>query len=258
MRDFTCDRLRLLLKALVAVGYRPVTLRSFLESTVSHEKRVIIRHDVDRNPENALKIASMEDSLGICASYYFRYPYTFDPAIIRLISGEGHEIGYHYEVLAKTRGNVDEALSLFKSELCEFRKICDVVTCCAHGSPLSRFDNRELFCGSTFSGFGIIGDAHLSVPQDIPYFSDTGRSWGMQENIRDRLISSHPISAMRSTDELQEHILTADYDNLYLVIHPERWNDPGFQWAHQLCRDIAFNTGKCVLHWVRLYGSVRV
>ena len=251
MKDFTCNRLEILLKTLVAKGYHPVTFRQFLETEVSHEKQVIIRHDIDRNPGNALTIALKEQSIGIRASFYFRYPYTFDPQIIRSIAVMGHEIGYHYEVLAKTRGNVNEALLLFNSELDEFRKICEVVTCCAHGSPLSRFDNRDLFSGTNISEFGILGDAHLSTPPGIPYFSDTGRSWGMQDNLRDRLSSSPQITSIRSTDELQEHLHTSNYSSLYLVIHPERWNDPGIQWYLQLFRDTTFNLGKRLLRRVR-------
>jgi len=53
---------------------------------------------VDRKPGNALKMARLEDEMGIRATYFFRtIPHTFKPEIIKEVSGMGHEIGYHYE-----------------------------------------------------------------------------------------------------------------------------------------------------------------
>jgi len=56
---------------------------------------IILRHDVDRRPGNALKTALLEHYLGIPASYYFRsVPESWDETVIRKIAGLGHEIGY--------------------------------------------------------------------------------------------------------------------------------------------------------------------
>lgn len=251
MKDFTYSRLEIFLKSVMREGHHPVSFREFLEHPKLKEKTVIIRHDVDRNLKNSLTMAKFEQSMGICSTYYFRYPYTFDPVIIRKISDMGHEIGYHYEVITKSKGNIEKASKLFEKELEEFRKICDVKTCCAHGSPLSSFDNRTLFLQVPLARFNIIGDAHLSAPKGIAYFSDTGRSWGMQENLRDRLTITPQAIKIHSTGELQEHIETSEYPHIYLVIHPERWNPPGVQWYLQLGRDVFFNMGKRILQKVR-------
>ena len=64
------------------------------------EKVVILRHDVDRLPGNALKMAGLEHGMDIAATYYFRaVPVSWDEGIIREIAGMGHEVGYHYENL---------------------------------------------------------------------------------------------------------------------------------------------------------------
>ena len=56
----------------------------------------ILRHDVDRRSENALKMAFYESSFGIHATYYFRITKkVFQKEIIKKISKLGHEIGYH-------------------------------------------------------------------------------------------------------------------------------------------------------------------
>jgi len=61
---------------------------------------VILRHDVDARPQNSLRLARLEHTLGIRGTYYFRIPHTFQPSIIQEIASLGHEIGYHYETLA--------------------------------------------------------------------------------------------------------------------------------------------------------------
>jgi len=251
MRDFTYARFETLLQFLINHEYCPVSLVDYFFHKDENKRQVIMRHDVDRHPTNALKIAKFEHSQNICSSYYFRYPSTYTPIIIKTIAGLGHEIGYHYEVLSKANGDVTLAFQLFREELAEFRKICEVKTCCAHGSPLSSFDNRTLFSSCQFSDFDLIGDAHLSVSPDIPYFSDTGRSWGMHGNMRDRLPMSDSMLDIQNTDDLERHLQNSDYPEIYLVVHPERWNDPGVRWYLQYGQDILFNAGKRILRKTR-------
>jgi len=57
---------------------------------------------VDRKPGNALKMARLEDEMGIRATYFFRIvKESYDEDIIRQIAEMGHEIGYHYENLSE-------------------------------------------------------------------------------------------------------------------------------------------------------------
>lgn len=77
-------------------------------------KVVCLRHDVDRLPVNALKMAELEYQVGIQSTYYFRYiKTTYKKDIIQQIAEYGHEIGYHYKTLAKARGDIVLAHSIF-------------------------------------------------------------------------------------------------------------------------------------------------
>ena len=178
-RDFTLDKYRELCRTLQTSGYTPLTVRDYLmgkstDSPDSEKKIVILRHDVDRKIMNALRMAKLEHEMGIHSTYYFRYPSTFKPDIIREIQGLGHEIGYHYEVLSKAKGDYQKAIALFESELEEFRKVCPVDTICMHGSPLSPFDNRDLWKRYDFRDFGLYGEAYLSLQNTgLCYFTDT-------------------------------------------------------------------------------------
>ena len=96
-------------------------------------KVVCLRHEVDRLPVNALKMAELE-YLGVQSTYYFRYiKSTYKEDIIQQIAEYGHEIGYHYKTLAKARGDVTLAHSIFKEELEAFRQIAPIDTVCMHG-----------------------------------------------------------------------------------------------------------------------------
>lgn len=250
-RDFTHEKLCLLYNTLLKKNYRFITLNEYFKASNSYLKTVIIRHDVDRKIQNALDIAKIERNLGIVSSYYFRCPATYDAKIISDIHDLGHEIGYHYEVLAEADGDFSRAIGIFEKKLSGFRKICEVTTICAHGSPLSRWDNRDLWKKYNFQDYGIVGDAHVSIGPEVCYFSDTGRAWDMKENLRDTINAQKIVQNVHSTDDLIEYFSSHQPPSLYLVIHPERWNKPGFSWNLQLMRDMIFNTGKKVLRRVR-------
>ena len=99
MQDFTLTIYRKLLQELLANSYSFQTLQDFIQQP--EDKTVILRHDVDRKPENALVIAMIEKEVDIKASYYFRVvKESYNEDIIKQIAEMGHEIGYHYENLS--------------------------------------------------------------------------------------------------------------------------------------------------------------
>jgi len=99
MKDFKLNIYKQLLQTLISKNYSFQTMQLFMQ--VPLEKCIILRHDVDRKPENALRMAKLENELGVKATYYFRIiPKTFKPEIINKIAELGHEIGYHYECLS--------------------------------------------------------------------------------------------------------------------------------------------------------------
>ncbi len=175
--DFTLQKFSNLCSAVVG-NYPTLTLAEYFSGKEPPERFAIMRHDIDRKPGNALNTARIERELGIRAMYYFRMNgNVFRPEIMREIEGMGHEVGYHYEVLGKSKGDREKAIGIFRRELKEFRNVCDVRTICMHGNPLSKYDDRELWKAYDFRDFGITGEAYLSAGRDLNYFSDTGRSW---------------------------------------------------------------------------------
>ena len=70
----------------------------YMYNTANSEKMILLRHDVDRHTQNALKMAEVETSLGISGTYYFRINNGIRyNQIVKKIVELGHEVGYHYE-----------------------------------------------------------------------------------------------------------------------------------------------------------------
>jgi hypothetical protein len=188
----------------------------------------VLRHDVDRRPRFALRCAELAAQVAVRGTFYFRYPYTFDPRIMLAIASLGHEIGYHYEVVSKARGRLPLALELFERELAEFRRLCPVVTACMHGSPLSRWDNRLIWTMRTPADFGLVGEPYLSVNfSQVGYYTDTGRAWNHTgASIRDRVSGPVHSPRPRSTADLVTRLAANGLpDRVMITLHPERWHD---------------------------------
>jgi len=252
MRDFTMEKYGELCHALLDAGYTPVTVHRYLVDP-PEGRTVVLRHDVDRRPENALKMAELEHALGIHATYYFRHPYTFLPETIKQVLTLGHEVGYHYEVLSKADGDYTRAIALFAEELEDFRTLCDVRTICMHGRPLSRYDNRDLWKKYDFRDYGIEGEAYLSMAgKGLLYLTDTGRNWGGKHSVRDAMPGAGvALPLVETTDDLVEWIGSTGEKGLYLTVHPERWAMSEGEWIISSSKDVVVNFGKYILMMVQ-------
>ena len=189
--DFTLSTYKRLVQAILDNDYRIVTVLDFLKKKPD-SKTVILRHDVDEQPQNALKMAKVEKELGVNATYYFRrVPKSDHPDVIRAIAEMGHEIGYHYEDLTLSEGDVSKAIASFSRNLEYFRQYYPVKTVCMHGSSSSRFDNREIWKEVRLEDFGLIGEPYLSFDfSQIYYLTDTGYAWdGRKYAVRDKVDS---------------------------------------------------------------------
>ena len=256
--DFTLPRYKFLLQSFISKGYFFVTFKYFIQSKIplNNNSLIILRHDVDRCPQNSLRTAEIEHLLGIKGSYYFRIvPESFNVDIIRKIASLGHEIGYHYEDMdlahrqldlmhgrririkklkIKEKDLIEKAYELFCKNLKQIRMIADINTICMHGSPLSKFDNRTIWEKYNFRDLGIIGEPYFDIDWNkFAYFSDTGRRWnGENLSIRDK-VKSEFIFNFKSTKDIIHNIDRLP-PRLMLTIHPERWTNNIWRWHKQL------------------------
>jgi hypothetical protein len=209
----------------------------------------LLRHDVDRKPDNALKVAELERGIGISSTYYFRITKSsFAPNIIKEVFNLGHEIGYHYEDLSTAKGNYENGFKMFSEHLAQLRALVPIKTIAMHGRPFSPYDNRDLWKQYRYSNFGISCEAFLDIDySDVYYFTDTGRTWGQtRANIRDT-VKSDLTAPVNTTNQLINFIKDNSDKKIALVMHPERWENNVFCWTEQLIKDLLVNAAKCVI-----------
>jgi hypothetical protein len=231
-------------------GYRLTSFEDFMLNKNRDEKVFILRHDVDKLPENSLRTAELQHQLGVKGTYYFRIvKESFHPRVIEKIAALGHEIGYHYEDVALQHGDLEQALQKFLQHLELIRKFYPVKTICMHGSPLSKWDNRLLWAKYNYRNLGIIGEPYLDIDfNKVLYITDTGRSWNKSEvSVRDKVNTSFQFR-FHSTRDIIHHFrnhLMPEY--VMQNIHPQRWTDDLFPWVKELLFQNVKNVVKSVL-----------
>jgi hypothetical protein len=226
--------------------YSFITFEKWCEGNVNG-KFVVLRHDVDLKAERSLKVALIEAEIGISASYYFRaVPQSNQPNIIKAIAALGHEIGYHYEDLSLFDGDYEKALAHFTTQLAHFRQFYPVKTICMHGSPTSKFDNRDIWTNSNYRDFDLIGEPYLDflssnavLKGEIAYFTDTARMWnGDRFNVRDKSMASVETDVIDSQKNIHTTFDFINYvesnpphSGMMITTHPQRWTDCFAAWC---------------------------
>ena len=258
--DFTLTTYHQLLHALEQSAYAFYTFEDWCVGNAK-DRYVILRHDVDLKAKHSLATAQIEAELGIRASYYFRVvPQSNQPEIIRAIAALGHEIGYHYEDLSLFQGDVDKANDHFKLQLAYFRSFYPIKTICMHGSPASKYDNREIWKSYNYRDYGIIGEPYFDflssdkLNEEHMYFTDTARMWdGAKYTVRDKSdVSLNSLSLrpdIHSTFDFINWLKTNPSQEVMMITtHPQRWTDNKLEWWSELLMQRMKNVVKRVLY----------
>ncbi len=271
--DFSFKKYNELLNAICKSGYQCLTMSEYLSNNIKPERFILLRHDVDLDPFHQLNFAKAEAALNIQASYYFRHtPMIFQPHLLKEIHSMNHEVGYHYEVVTKARGDIKKAVEIFETELEEFRNFVPVSTVCPHGGSFletqngyslknmlglipkifssdkifSHWDNFTIWNKINFQNLVLKGDAfHSPDYNTITYFSDTGRSWKQKFKRLDKVKTyNHNEIPIKNTDSLIHLIQQAHVKQMYILIHTEQWKHTFAGWLSWYLSQIIRRTGK--------------
>ncbi|MCE1154965.1 MAG: hypothetical protein LWW91_02380 [Bacteroidales bacterium] len=242
--DFTLNTYRRLIRSFQQAGYHLLRCKDYFlnEEMYASARFVILRHDVDTKPFSAYNMAIVEQQLGVESSYYFRSKEIYkNPGVLIKIMEMGHEVGYHYQDLSACRGNYEKAIGRFRSNLEALRRtVGNVDTVTMDGSPLSRFDNRDLWNRYSYKDLGIIAEPYLDLDfERIAYLTDTGRSWNRREyNRRDKPFGSQSTALLfsyRSTAEIIKAIENQNFPQQAMItMHSQRWSNSSPQWLLEL------------------------
>jgi hypothetical protein len=259
--DFTFKTYQNLMDALLLQGFSFQTLSAhFIQNqsveNLLHEnqskKLIILRHDVESKYESALAFATIQKSLGIVGSYYFRlFNKPKNDEIIRQIAELGHEIGYHYDDLSFFKGDHVKAIQRFENNLKYLRGIAPVKTITMEGAPLSKYDNRQLWEKYNYRDFGIIAEPYFDLNfNDFFYLTDTGRRWdGWRVSLRDKVPQQEAWIKQGLVFHSTRDIIKAANEGrlpekIMMTFHPQRWNDKPLRWLKELVWQGVKNVGK--------------
>ncbi len=175
------------------------------------------------------------------------------------------------------------AIESFRRNLEKLRHLVPVSTICMHGSPRSRYDNRDLWKNYDYREYGIIGEPYFDVDfNEMFYLTDTGRRWdGWRVSIRDKMPQQQEWIrqglVFRSTREIIQRLKHKDFPasagsgnvhshqhhptpagsgmvriefptRLMITFHPQRWTDKPFPWFKELVMQKAKNSVKFLLN----------
>ncbi len=234
MKDFIHKIYKEFLETLKVKEFQFLTIDEFYNSKYNKSKPfILIRHDVDRRPNSSLKMAKIENSMGVKATYYFRtIPKTLKPKIIKEIVNLGHEIGYHYESLAETNGDYKKAIQDFEKNLEKLREIYPIKTIAMHGRPTSKWDSRMLWDRYNYKKYNIVIEPYFDIDfKEILYITDASRQWDNENtNLRDKVDSGFDFKFTNTVDIIN---LIQDIDapkRIMINIHPEHWAESNFEW----------------------------
>jgi len=251
--DFTTEKYSSFLEHLKYINFPIYTINDWIKT--QPKNGIVLRHDVDRNPNQSIKIAKIASDLDVKGTFNFRVlKNQVDEKAVTVISKLGHEIGYHYEDLSIAKGNMDLAIELFHKNLELLRKFTEVKTATMHGRPLSRFDNRNIWEFANVTQFNLNGEAYISLDyKNLYYLTDTGRTWAeTNANLRDSAMNSIPIpDTIKSTEDIKNFIDSNREASIAIVFHPERWSSNYFDLFLQTFVDFLSSTIKKILRFFR-------
>ena len=223
-------------KALAEKSLYSVTAKSLLANAIKgipQESRwVNLKHDVEANPEKALRLAQIEAKCGHKATYYVQsYLMTEENQQLFLaIQDLGHEVTYHHDVVDGSKGHLNDAIVIFKENLEKFKKLGFVVeTVCQHGNPMTDFDNRDFFRNADIQAkFPQMADIMVNfkelLRQDYVYISDVGMSFKIVNNpYNNSEFKKDPYTVLGDLDYVIDEINEHQGINYIISSHPHRY-----------------------------------
>ncbi|MEN8122551.1 MAG: hypothetical protein ABFS35_19570 [Bacteroidota bacterium] len=104
-----------------------------------------------------------------------------------------------------------------------------------HGSPLSKWDSKDLWQKYNYKDYGIIGEPYFNIDfNKVFYLSDTGRRRdGYKVSVRDKIVSKQKEwekqgLSFHSTQDIINATNSCKFvklvDKIMITVHPQRWH----------------------------------
>jgi hypothetical protein len=159
-----------LLRAALEHGYAVRPLEDWLDDP-GDDPTLILRHDVDQDPRSVLRMAEIEERLGVRSTWYFRWR-TAHPVVIDTLRERGFQVGLHYETLTRwalhagsrepTDGDLERCRAVLRDEIAQFGRLHGRIrSICPHGdSRVPGLSNAALVAQQDLADFGVEWDGN--------------------------------------------------------------------------------------------------
>lgn len=174
---------------------------------------VILRHDVEFSVTRALKMAKIEESIGIKSTYFFQVlSSAYNPFsnkhrdAIQMIQKMGHSVGLHAYISHLKEGDIRS----LNNELVKQKKMFEYgleLNCTSfsfHRPPMWALELRQDNLCSMLNAYGPSFFEFSSDPKHIKYIADSKHNWPY----------GHPIEHERER-------------KIQILLHPDEWTEDG-------------------------------
>ena len=170
--DFSYAALRSELTAIVNAGYRSIRCIDYADRMGKPcdptEKLLVVRIDVDLSLAKAAPMLDILKDTGVLASFFVRLhapeynPFSFEGyRMLRRIVAEGHELGYHSEVVDEADIWGEDAAACLRRDIAVLSAMAGVpiVSAASHGG-LTGNNNLDFFKAHDPGDFGLRYEAY--------------------------------------------------------------------------------------------------
>ncbi len=218
------------------------SIYSICACDVGKEKYLVLKHDVETNVQNALKMAVIENKYGHKGSYYvqaYLLKETKNIEMLKEIQALGHEVSYHYDVLDSCKGDVEKAdIEFFENKRMFEENGFKIKTVCQHGNPIVErvgyTSNRDFFRNEKIRNkYSEISDIMVNFKEmyntEYTYYSDAGRKFKMIfDPINNDVVNSDDKNIVYSD---LNSLLDGIAGNSIISTHPHRWMNSAFKYV---------------------------
>lgn len=179
----------------------------------TYDKCVILRHDVDMTPLSALKIAQIEEKMGVQSTYFILLnTELYNPAakkqrdVLRTLHDMGHGIGLHFDEMAyEENADIPEKI---KREANVLSDILDIKI-----SEVSMHRPSKKTLDANYVIPGIVNSYSSVFFEEFKYISDSRRCW---------------------REDPQQIIMSNKYNKIHILTHPFWYEDVNGSIEHSL------------------------
>tara|TARA_R110002096_G_scaffold74101_1_gene175673 strand:- start:234970 stop:235680 length:711 start_codon:yes stop_codon:yes gene_type:complete len=225
---FTWDNLKSEYQAVLDHGYKVITCEEFVKmKTNLPEKTVVNRIDIDFSVKKVSQLLNIFEELNIKGSFFIRLhapeynPFSFESyKVIRRLLDNGHELGYHSEIVDQSKIWNEDAEKCLLRDLEVLGRMFDykVTSVASHGG-MTGYNNLDFWKDRKPKEFGLLYEGYDKEPeynlfQEAFYVSDS-------EWTRWKCYNKGKIVA-NDNRSIKEH-LGDNHPLIHILIHPDTY-----------------------------------